>query len=88
MNWYKPFNLIDFIKEKPDDIESIADKIEGVKPMTDLVFYEDKIVIENGKQIRIMKLTEDSLFTWKIIGGNYDGDVESTETPESSTNTD
>lgn len=56
--------------------------------MRDLVFYEDKIVIENGKQIRIMKLTEDSLFTWKIIGGNYDGDVESTETPESSTNTD
>ena len=44
--------------------------------------------IVTGKQIRIMKLTEDSLFTWKIIGGNYDGDLESTETPESSTNTD
>lgn len=88
MKWHNPFNLIDFIKEKPDNIESIADKIECVKPMMDLVFYEDKIVIENGKQIRIMKLTEDSLFTWKIIGGNYDGDVESTETLESSTNTD
>ena len=88
MKWHNPFNLIDFIKEKPDNIESIADKIECVKPMRDLVFYEDKIVIENGKQNRIMELTEDSLFTWKIIGGNYDGDVESTETPESSTNTD
>ena len=88
MNWYKPFNLIDFIKEKPNVIESITDKIESVKPMTDLVFYEDKIVIENEKQIRIMKLTEDSLFTWKIIGGNYDGDIESTEKSKSSTNTD
>ena len=88
MNWYKPLNLIDFIKEKPNVIESITDKIESVKTMTDLVFYEDKIVIENEKQIRIMKLTEDSLFTWKIIGGNYYGDIESTEKSKSSTNTD
>lgn len=88
MKLHNPFNLVDFIKEKPNVIESIADKIEGVKPMTDLVFYEDKIIIENGKQIRIIRPTEDSLFTWRFIGGNYDGDVESTETLESSTNTD
>ena len=30
MKWHNPFNLIDFIKEKPDNIESIADKIECV----------------------------------------------------------